>query len=224
MGDRVARAALSRLTEPGDTRLSGLVGRLGADTVFDLLRNERDVAGVYSDVAARLRGLDPERELDQAAAQGIRFVCPGDAEWPAWVEDLDRADPLQGRGGAPLGLWVRGPLSLREACESAVAVVGSRSATSYGAGVASEIAAHVARADVCVVSGAAFGIDQAAHRGALAVRRRTVAVLAGGENLSPININEVAYCMGPNERLACQAKLKGDVTVRVLEVPPAELS
>jgi DNA processing protein len=61
-----------------------------------------------------------------------------------------------------------------------VAVVGSRSATSYGAGVASEIAAHVARADVCVVSGAAFGIDQAAHRGALAVKGRTVAVLACG--------------------------------------------
>jgi ferredoxin len=51
-----------------------------------------------------------------------------------------------------------------------------------------------------------------------------VAVLAGGENLSPININEVAYCLGPDERLACQAKLKGDVTVRVLEVPPADLA
>ncbi|HEX6515889.1 MAG TPA: DNA-processing protein DprA [Nocardioidaceae bacterium] len=180
MSDRVARAALSRLSEPGDPRLSGLVGQLGADTVFGLLREERDVAGVFTDVAARLRGLSPERELEQAAAEGIRFVCPGDEEWPEQLDDLGRAEPLQGRGGAPLGLWVRGPLSLREVCTSAVAVVGSRSATSYGAGVASDLAAHVGRHGMCVVSGAAFGIDQAAHRGALAVKAPTVAVLACG--------------------------------------------
>jgi 2Fe-2S ferredoxin len=50
-----------------------------------------------------------------------------------------------------------------------------------------------------------------------------VAVLSGASNLSPINLNEVAYCLGPEERLACQAKLRGDVTVRVLEVPKADL-
>ena len=61
-----------------------------------------------------------------------------------------------------------------------MAVVGSRSATTYGAGVAAELAAHVAGEGVTVVSGAAFGIDQAAHRGALAARGPTVAVLACG--------------------------------------------
>jgi 2Fe-2S ferredoxin len=50
-----------------------------------------------------------------------------------------------------------------------------------------------------------------------------VAVLSGAENLSPINLNEVAYCLGPGERLACQAHLTGDVAVRVLEVPKAEI-
>lgn len=180
MSERVARAALSRLSEPGDPRLSGVVGRLGAETVYDLLREERDVGGVYTDVAARLRGLDPQRELAQAAENGIRFVCPGDEEWPAQLDDLAQVEPLQGRGGAPLGLWLRGAMSLREACEAAVAVVGSRSATSYGAGVASDIAAHLGRHHVGVVSGAAFGIDQAAHRGALAVQGPTVAVLACG--------------------------------------------
>ena len=59
-------------------------------------------------------------------------------------------------------------------------VVGARSATTYGAGVAGELAAHVATAGFTVVSGAAFGIDQAAHRGALAARGPTVAVLACG--------------------------------------------
>ena len=180
MSDRVARFALSKLSEPGGLRLAGLVAELGAVTVYDHLRAERDLGGLYSDVAVRLRGLDPERDLEDAARRGIRFVVPGDDEWPTSLEDLQGAEPVQRLGGAPLGLWVRGPLRLDEVCSRSVAVVGSRSATTYGAGVAEEIAATVAQDGVTVVSGAAFGIDQAGHRGALAVTGTTVAVLACG--------------------------------------------
>jgi DNA processing protein len=180
VSERVARAALSRLSEPGDVRLTALVAQLGANKVYELLRAEKDVAGVYTDVAFRLRGLDPQRELEQAESQGIRFVCPEDPEWPAGVSDLDGAEPLQQRGGAPLGLWAKGPLRLDEACRRAAAIVGSRSATTYGAGVATAVAGHLAEHGMSVVSGAAFGIDQAAHRGALAMRGPTVAVLACG--------------------------------------------
>lgn len=180
VSERVARVALSRLSEPGDIRISGLVARLGAAQVYNLLRDEQDVTGVYSDVAARLRDLDPAAELAQAAAAGIRFVCPGDPEWPEPVHDLDRAESLAGRGGAPLGLWLRGPLRLDEACRRSAAVVGSRSATTYGTGVASEVACHLGEHGMTVVSGAAFGIDQAAHRGALSAKASTVAVLACG--------------------------------------------
>jgi DNA processing protein len=180
MSERVARAALSRLSEPGEPRLSGLVARLGAERVHALLLEEQDVAGVYTDVAERLRGLDPERELARAAERGIRFVCPGDDEWPGQVGTLEGAGTVNGRGGAPLGLWVRGPLRLDEATRSAVAVVGSRSATTYGADVAGRMGADLAAAGVTVVSGAAYGIDVAAHRGALAAKGPTVAVLACG--------------------------------------------
>jgi DNA processing protein len=107
-------------------------------------------------------------------------VCPEDDELPPAVGDLAGCEPLQNRGGAPLGLWVRGARRLDEVCRTAVAMVGSRSATTYGAGVSSDLAAHVAERGVTVVSGAAFGIDQAAHRGALAVKGVTVAVLACG--------------------------------------------
>jgi len=180
MSERIARVALSRLSEPGDVRLAALVEGLGANKVFDLLRDEQDVAGVYTDVATRLRDLDPERDLGGAEAKGIRFVCPEDEEWPSALTDLDRAEPLQGRGGVPLGLWAKGPMRLDEASGRSVALVGSRSATTYGAGVSSDLAAHVAANGLCVISGAAFGIDQAAHRGALAVKGRTLAVLACG--------------------------------------------
>jgi len=178
--DRVARAALCRLGEPGDPRLTGLVAEVGAPLVHDRLLIETDERGLASDVAQRLSALDPVSDLRRAAERGIRFVVPGDEEWPARLGDLDRAEPLAGRGGAPLGLWVRGPLHLAETVERAVAVVGSRSATSYGGGVAGEIGATLAKQGHTVVSGAAFGIDQSAHRGALAMREPTVAVLACG--------------------------------------------
>lgn len=178
--DRVARAALCRLGEPGDPRLTGLVADVGAPLVYDRLLGEIDERGLASDVAQRLSALDPVADLRRAAERGIRFVVPGDDEWPARFGDLDRAEPLAGRGGAPLGLWVRGPLHLAETVERAVAVVGSRSATSYGGGVAGEIGATLAKQGHTVVSGAAFGIDQSAHRGALAMRGPTIAVLACG--------------------------------------------
>jgi DNA processing protein len=76
-------------------------------------------------------------------------------------------------------LWVKGPLRLDQ-LEGSVAVVGARSATTYGESVAGEIGAVVARAGSPVISGAAVGIDQAAHRGAVAMDGPTVAVLACG--------------------------------------------
>lgn len=179
-GDRVARAALSRLGEPGEPRMGRLVAELGAEALYRALRDERDLGGTFTDVAQRLRGLDPERELSEAADRGIRYVVPGDQEWPAQVEVLARAGVVNGRGGVPLGLWVSGPLDLAAATRRSVAIVGSRSATTYGADVAGSLGHGLASAGVTVVSGAAFGIDIAAHRGALAAEGSTVAVLACG--------------------------------------------
>lgn len=178
--DRLARVALGRLGEPGDPRIARLVRQLGAARLLRALVEQDRRFDLAADAASRLPGLDPAAELDRAARQGVRFVVPGDAEWPARLDDLDRAEGLHRRGGAPLGLWLRGPVRLNEVCRRSVAVVGSRSATTYGAGVASQLAAELAGAGVSVVSGAAYGIDQAAHRGALAAPGPTVAVLACG--------------------------------------------
>lgn len=177
--DRLARVALSAIGEPGDPRLLDLVTQLGALTVHDRLLGDHDVADLQTDPEARRSATDPERTLTDAARLGMRFVVPGDEEWPAQLDHLAVAAPLQRRGGVPLGLWVRGPVRLDQLAGS-VAVVGSRSATTYGADVAAEIAATVAEAGRSVVSGAAFGIDQAGHRGALAGGGATVAVLACG--------------------------------------------
>lgn len=177
--ERLARVGLSRLGEPADPRITRLVADLGAERLHAALAEERDLQGVRSDVAARLASHDPVRDLDRAARLGIRFVVPGDDEWPAQVDDLAHAGLVTERGGPPLGLWVRGPLRLDELGDS-VAIVGSRSSTTYGETATREIAREVAGRGMTVVSGAAFGIDQAAHRGAVAGAGRTVAVLAGG--------------------------------------------
>ena len=177
--ERIARAALSRLAEPGDPRLAALVAELGAVRVRDHLIAERDLQGLLSDVAARLSAIEPERDLERAARLGIRFVVPGDDEWPAPVEDLAAVEPVQNRGGTPIGLWAKGPHRL-DRLGTAVAVVGSRSATTYGADQARELGLAAAEAGRCLVSGAAFGIDYAAHRGAVAAGGASVAVLACG--------------------------------------------
>jgi DNA processing protein len=177
--DRLARVALSRLTEPGEPRIAALVAQMGAVGLLEALSDPAQPTPETRDVASRLRGLDAEADLAHGARLGLRYVVPGDAEWPRQVDDLMRSEVLHHRGGPPLGLWVKGPTRLDQLA-SAVAVVGSRSATTYGTEVAAGIAAALVRAGRPVVSGAAFGIDQAAHRGALGVDGSDIAVLACG--------------------------------------------
>ncbi|WP_445257578.1 DNA-processing protein DprA [Nocardioides aurantiacus] len=178
--ERLARVVLSRIGEPGDPRLTDLVHELGAATVLAGLRDQASAGELAADLHDRLTSVDAARELEAAAGRGLRFVVPGDAEWPDHLAALSHAPHLHERGGVPVGLWCRGPLPLDEAVGRAVAVVGSRSATTYGAAVATDVAAVLARESWTVVSGAAFGIDQAAHRGSLAAHGPTVAVLACG--------------------------------------------
>ncbi|GAA4725450.1 DNA-processing protein DprA [Nocardioides endophyticus] len=170
--DRLARVALARITEPGHVRLLDLVSDSGAEVVHARLLD-------HPEIGRRLSAVEPERELAAAAKIGLRFVVPGDDEWPPVLDDLRTAEPVQERGGVPIGLWVRGPVRLDEVGGS-LAVVGARTATTYGTDLAADLAATVGEAGRAIVSGAAFGIDFAAHRGAVAVEAPTVAVLACG--------------------------------------------
>ncbi len=181
--DRLARVALSAVTEPGDPRLADLVTTHGAIAIHERLLGGHGIDDLQTDPDARRSVTDPEQTLADAARLGLRFVVPGDPEWPVQLDDLAAAAPLQNRGGVPIGLWVRGPVRLDQLTGS-VAVVGSRSATTYGADIAADLAAEVAATGRAVVSGAAFGIDQAGHRGALAGGGPTIAVLACGADRS----------------------------------------
>lgn len=89
-------------------------------------------------------------------------------------------DDLGWVGRASFGLWVCGPLALTEATTTSVAIVGTRTATDYGATVAGDLAYDLAERGWSVVSGLAYGIDTAAHRGVLSAGGTTIGVLACG--------------------------------------------
>ncbi|MDO5711295.1 MAG: DNA-processing protein DprA [Micrococcales bacterium] len=167
--ERLARAAWSRLAEPGDPVAAKLVAGLGAGPALEALATRSESA--LDRFRPRLPALSVEADLRIAERFGARLLIPGDDEWPTGLDDLD---------APPHCLWVRGPAHLGQTCARSIAIVGARAATAYGQRLAAHIAAGVAIRDVSVVSGAAFGIDAAAHRGALSREGSTIAVLACG--------------------------------------------
>ena len=177
--ERMARVVLSCAVEPGDATTSSLVRQLGAVRALERSRTSTSPTGVAERLAERLAEVDPVRRLDEAARCGIRFLVPGDPEWPAGLDLLDDAVADEGFGGTPPGLWVKGPMPLGELATS-VAVVGSRAASVYGVETARHLCAHLAGAGVPVVSGGALGIDFVAHDATLAAGGATAAVLACG--------------------------------------------
>ncbi|EWM16397.1 DNA-processing protein DprA [Kutzneria sp. 744] len=190
---RLARAYLLRVAEPPAPDMVSLVAGVGPVRAAEMVRSGE----VDTDETAARRHLDfAARDLEEAAGRQTRLVIPEDEEWPAWqLLALANAAARDVPGMTePLGLWVRGRARLDELVQEAVAVVGARAATSYGERVAAEIAYDLARQSVTIVSGAAYGIDGSAHRGALRADGRTVAVLACGV--------DVAYPAGHTDLLA----------------------
>ncbi|MFH9353212.1 DNA-processing protein DprA [Kitasatospora sp. NPDC017646] len=206
--ERLARVLLNRLSEPGDAVVGRWLAQLPAVDVVRAIRDGTvpDHPGLDSArlaaYQARLPGLAPADDLKRVRDIGGRFIIPGDTEWPSQLDDLG--------DGRPIGLWTAGTCSLRLLALRSVAVVGSRACTAYGAHVAGELSAQLAERGWVVVSGAAYGIDAAAHRGALAVGGMTVAVLACGV--------DVAYPKG-NAELIRRIGVQG---LLVSELPPGE--
>lgn len=202
-GTRLVRAHLSRVVEPGDCALADEVaehGWAGVARRLDTGEGPQRWLARHRALTATTGGL-----VEAAARQGIAVVVPGDEAWPDGLDDLGPA------GLGPVAcLWVRGrlpgaeggvaPASFGDRVSQpgavlevpaagghgrVVAMVGARACSAYGDHVATEAAAGLVAAGWTVVSGAAYGIDAAAHRGALAAAGLhatvpTVAVLACG--------------------------------------------
>lgn len=172
--ERQARMALSALQPLGSPGLSEMLERFEAGELWHAISTRRE----DTTWSVKARTIDVEA-LDAATRQAdARFLIPGDPEWPQQVDDLTHARVNQ-LGGNPIGLWVRGSADISQ-LEGAVSLVGSRASTAYGTNIAMDLAADLATAGHPIISGLAYGIDAAAHRGAIAVRGRTIAMVACG--------------------------------------------
>ncbi len=185
--------AWSRLAEPADPLAWRLVREHGPEVALDMVRAR--AAGTGS-LGSRLGSLDVDADLERADDVGAQIVVPGDELWPPALDEL--AVP-------PYCLWVRG--TGLDRLDRSVAIVGSRASTAYGERVAEELGAGLAQRGYTVVSGAAYGIDGAAHRGALAADGLTVAVLAGGVHVGARTL------IGMGATVYLRARIGDDVVV-----------
>lgn len=192
--DREAILVLSHLESltPRDLHRLAWAERTGA-RCLRAVRTGR--AGTDGDRQA-IRNIDPREVGESLASSGSRAAYPGDREYPDPL--LDLVDP-------PAVLFLRGGPVVEG---RSVAVVGARLCSPYGSELASMLGGGLAAAGVTVVSGAALGIDAAAHRGALRADGLTVAVLGSGI--------DVPYPRG-NRRLIERIAEAGTV---VSEYPP----
>ena len=176
--ERAAAMAWTRIAEGEDAHAVTLVREMGYARALEWVADGGAEAG-YVGVAGsglakakarwktRLAALGPD-VVESDGSMG--FVMPGDPLWPAALDDLGDTRPL--------GLWFRGDGKVL--ARAGAAVVGSRDSSPYGVKIATDVAYELADSGVNVVSGGAFGIDVAAHRGALAADGYTVAVSACG--------------------------------------------
>ncbi len=176
---RFAHGAWSALAEPGDPRAGALVAHLGAAPALTAFVDDDHSVAPGADLAAVFARWLPRRDaaavlaaFHNARAIGAGMLVPGDPLWPSGLADLGVR--------APAALWWRGDGAALRATARSVAVVGSRTATDYGTGLVWEAVPHLVRHSAAIVSGAAYGIDGAAHRAALHESGTTVAVIAGG--------------------------------------------
>lgn len=200
--------ALTRSSSPDERRATlalTLVPDVGRVTYDNLIATFCDAmhalhAGVSPSVS-RDAYARADRMIEKAAARGLELVAESDADYPSALRDLP--DP-------PAILWRCGEWDALQ--EPVVAVVGTRRATHYGIRMTREIVSALARGGATIVSGMALGIDAAAHRAALDVGGRTVAVLGTGA--------DVAY---PHAHLALHREIASRGLV-LSELPPGARS
>ncbi len=197
--DAFARAVLSFVTEPGDQFAGFLADQLSAASLLEFeiarrpfeelrttllaaqkldeaLHRFPNLAETFHEArqrwSARLNFSDFEKSLDLAARINAQLLVPSQQFWPTKLNDLAWAKPHC--------LWVRSRSDLAQLNQTAIAIVGSRVASTYGEWVTSEIVSDCVGRGLTIVSGGAYGIDAVAHRTAIAHGVFNVAFMAGG--------------------------------------------
>jgi DNA processing protein len=166
--------ALRMTPQMGARRAVELVERFGGPAaIFRLEAWELEANGLSGSVARSIEaGTAMDDALEQQRllrAQGVQIITINDEAYPPLLKQI--YDP-------PLLLYARGRVELL--ADPMVAVVGTRRPTPYGMSVAERMSKDLAESGLVIASGMARGIDTAAHKAALAVQGKTIAVLGCG--------------------------------------------
>ncbi|MBC7463839.1 MAG: DNA-protecting protein DprA [Actinobacteria bacterium] len=168
-----SQLVLFAAVEGGSPFWASEVKTFGAQEVIRKAKRQTYDPTKYEKAVARMCTLDPStliREIEGAAAI---FITKEDPLWPMGLNDLV---------APPHGLIVKG--NAQALTTQSLAIVGTRNPTNYGVRIAGEFAAGFADRDWTIISGGAYGIDAAAHRGALIAEGVSIAVLACGINVN----------------------------------------
>ena len=196
MTDLEARLALFANIEGGHAFWSNQISELGALVVYEKLLNGGYDRIKFEKLIINLRATNITQLNESLDSAGSFFLTPDSPEWPANLDDL---------AAVPIGLVVKGDLSALN--QRSLAIVGTRNPTPYGVRIAGDFAAGFVDREWNIVSGGAYGIDSAAHKGALIAEGRTIAVLATGI--------DVAYPAG-NVRLFAEIAENGALVSEVM--------
>jgi DNA processing protein len=172
MNERAQRLALFSAIEGGNQFWSREIADKGAQSVFERLHSSAYDSIKHGALIEKIRSFESAPAFQAIEKCSSHFIIPGDEQWPLRVDELE---------SPPIGLIVKGNLDILG--NPSLAIVGTRNPTPYGTRIAGDFAAGFVDREWDIVSGGAYGVDSAAHRGALVAEGRTIAVIASGIDL-----------------------------------------
>ena len=169
MNELQARLSLFSIIEGGHSFWSNEITTNGAIHVFQKLSSSGYDSVKYGKAMQALKTVNCDEILSRINEVGAEFITPDSPNWPSALNEL---------AAVPIGLIVKG--DVLALAQRSLAIVGTRNPTPYGVRIAGDFAAGFVDREWNIISGGAYGIDSAAHKGALIAEGQTIAVLATG--------------------------------------------
>ena len=173
MSELISRARLFSAVEGGSTFWAREVFTNGSTYVLERALNGGYDPVKYARTIEKLRASSADQLLQSISDAKATFLTPTDSTWPQSVNDL---------AAPPIALVIKGDPALLTG--DSLAIVGTRNPTQYGVRIAQDFAAGFVDRDWSIISGGAYGIDAAAHKGALVAEGITIAVIAAGIDIN----------------------------------------
>ena len=174
MNNFEALVSLNLIPQIGSARLNRLLEYFGEPQAVFKADQQSLASAVGERLGQSIVGFDAkdlDNDLASAKKSGVKIITLLDQDYPQALKEIP---------AAPIVLYCLGEITALD--NLAIGIVGSRRASFYGLNNAEIFAAQLARQGITIVSGMARGVDTYAHRGALKVKGRTIAVMGSGFN------------------------------------------